>query len=299
MAEKIPILGLSFGDKSVQAVEIEQEGPSNTLLAIDEWENSLPLHGGQNGLGVDQFAEYLSAFIKVNHVKARKVSVALDTAQLFVNTIPMEEGISRPDVNDRINWELSQYFPETPAKEFITDIHTLTQHQTEHWDDVLCVSVNRHDAYTVQKAVAKLGLALHIVDVDHFSADTALRVNYPDTNQKYLALIGIKENRLDISLIKNGNMESYAYSVVHSNTEIVEEISTLSRESRGIFSITVYGPYLDNDLLVQIRRASALLVEALNPLRHVKVSDTLRLADQISAPSYRFASAVGVALRRD
>ena len=299
MAEKIRILGLSFSDKSIQVVEIEQEGPSNTLLAIDEWENTLPTQTGQNGLGVDQFAEYLSAFMKVNHVKARRASVALDTSQLFINTIPMEEGIPRADMNEHINWELSQYFPETPAREFITDVHVLTQHQTERWDDVLCVSVNRQDAFTVQKALARLGLSLHIVDVDHFSADTALRVNYPDTNRKYLALIGIKENRLDISLIKNGNMESYAYSVVHSNAEIVEQIGALSRETRGIFSITVYGPYLDNDLLVQIRQGSTLLVEALNPLRHVRVSDTLRLADQISAPSYRFASAVGVALRRD
>lgn len=144
-----------------------------------------------------------------------------------------------------------------------------------------------------------MGLTLHVLDVDHFSADTALRVNYPDTNRKYLALVGVKENRLDVSLIKNGNMESYSYSVVQSNKEIVEQIGLLSRETKGIYSITVYGPFLDKDLLVQIRRGSSLLVEALNPLRHVKVSDSLRLADHLSVPSYRFASAVGVALRRD
>ncbi|MEK9139232.1 MAG: hypothetical protein AAB393_19100, partial [Bacteroidota bacterium] len=96
-----------------------------------------------------------------------------------------------------------------------------------------------------------------------------------------------------------GNMESYSYCVVQSNKEIVDQIATLARESKGIHSLTVYGPYLDKDLLVQIRRASQLLVEALNPLRHVKVADSLRLADHLSVPSYRFASAVGVALRRD
>jgi hypothetical protein len=164
---------------------------------------------------------------------------------------------------------------------------------------VLSVSIKRKDAYTVQHALSRLGLDLHILDVDHFSADTALRANYPDTNRKYLGLVGIKENRLDISLIKNGNMESYGYCVVQSNKEIVDQIAQLARDTRGIHSVAVYGTYLDKDLLVQIRRASALLVEALNPLRHVKVADTLRLADNLSLPSYRFASAVGVALRRD
>ena len=159
--------------------------------------------------------------------------------------------------------------------------------------------MKRSDAYGIQQSVARLGLDLHILDVDHFSADTALRINYPDTDRKYLALVGIKENRLDISLIKNGNMESYCYSVVQSNKEIADQIAALARDTQGIRSITAYGPYLDKDLLVQIRRASVLLVEALNPLRHVKVSDSLRLGDHLSVPSYRFASAIGVALRRE
>jgi Tfp pilus assembly PilM family ATPase len=299
MAVKQLVLGLSLSDKSVQAVEIEQDGNSNTLTAIDEWENPLSTQKQNNGRAEEKFAEYLAAFIKVNKVKAKKVAVALDTAQLILNTMPMEDGLSRIELNEHVNWELSQYYPETPAKEFITDVHILTQNTTDHWNQVLSVSVRRRDAYQVQQTLTRLGLDMHIVDVDHFSADTALRTNYPDTNRKYLALVGVKENRLDISLIKNGNMESYSYCVVQSNQQIVDQIAALARESKGIYSLTVYGIYLDKDLLVQIRRASTLLVEALNPLRHVKVADSLRLADHLSVPSYRFASAVGVALRRD
>jgi Tfp pilus assembly PilM family ATPase len=299
MAVKQSILGISLSDKSLQAVEIEQDGNSNTLTAIDEWENSFATHKEDDGHGEEKFVDYLTAFMKVNRVKAKKISVALDTAQLVLNTIPLEDSLSRIELNEHMNWELSQYFPDTPPKEFITDVHVLTQHQTENWNEVLSVSVRRSDAYRVQRVVTKLGLDLHVLDVDHFSADTALRTNYPDTNRKYLALIGVKENRLDISLIKNGNMESYSYCAVQSDKEIVDQIATLARETKGIYSITVYGPYLDKDLLVQIRRASTMLIEALNPLRHVKVADSLRLAEHLTVPSYRFASAVGVALRRD
>ena len=291
------ILGLSLSDKTVQAAEIEQDGNSNTLTAIDEWENPLLTKNEKDA--EERFVEYLAAFMKVNRVKAKKVSVALDTSQLVLNTIPMEDHLTRVEINEHMNWELSQYFPDTPPKEFISDIHVLTHHPQEKWNEVLSVSVKRSDAYGIQRSVAKLGLDLHILDVDHFSADTALRTNYPDTDRKHLALVGIKENRLDISLIKNGNMESYSYSVVQSNKEIVDQIGALARDTQGIRSITAYGPYLDKDLLVEIRRASVLLVEALNPLRHVKVADSLRLADHLSVPSYRFASVIGVALRRE
>lgn len=293
------VLGLSINDRSVQAVEVEQDGPSNTLLAIDEWENTFPTYGMDDNRGVEQFIEYLSAFIKVNKIKAKKLSAAMDTSSLFINSFPLEDGLSRVEINEHVNWELSQFFPEVSAAEFVTDVHVMSENKTERWTTVLSVSVRRRDAYALQTAAAKVGMSLHILDVDHFAADTALRINYPDTDRKYIAFIGVKENRLDISLLKNGALEAYSYCVVQSNQEIVDQIGLLSRDIKGIQSITVYGPYLEKDLLVLIRRGSALLVEALNPLRHVNVSDSLRLAEHLSVPSYRFASAVGVALRRE
>ncbi|MGA9116300.1 MAG: pilus assembly protein PilM [Bacteroidota bacterium] len=299
MATKDFVLGLSLSDRTIQAVELEQDGPSNTLLAIDEWENTFPLGGVDDPKGVGRFSEYLAAFLKVNRVRARKTSVALDSATLFINSFPLEEGLSRPEINEHINWELSQFFPDAPPKQYVTDIHVIAREDQEHWNQVLSVSVQRRDAFAVQEALARHGLELLILDVDHFSADTALRTNYPDVERKYMALVGVKENRLDISLLRNGVMQAYSYCLVQSNREIVERIGALSRDVPGIHSITVYGPYLEKDLLVLIRRGSALLVEALNPLRHINVLDSLRLADHLSVPSYRFASAVGVALRRD
>jgi Tfp pilus assembly PilM family ATPase len=299
MSSRELVLGLSITDRTVQAVEVEQDGPSNSLLAIDEWENTFPFGTPDDTHGIDQFIEYLSAFMKVNKVKAKRVSVALDTSSLFINSFPLEEGLSRVEINEHVNWELGQFFPAVPPKEFVTDIHMMAAHPAERWNQVLSVSVRRRDAYAVQSAISKLGLNLHILDVDHFSADTALRINYPDTERKFIALVGVKENRLDISLLRNGTMEAYSYCIVQSNQEIVDQVGALSRDVKGIQSITAYGPYLEKDILVLIRRGSALLVEALNPLRHVKVSDSLRLADHLSVPSYRFASAVGVALRRE
>jgi len=127
MAEKTRVMGLSLTDKTVQAVEIEQDGPSNTLTAVDEWVNTLPSSAEQNGEGTQKFVEFLSTFMKTNQVKAKLTSVALDSSLLFFNTIPLEEGLSRAEINDHVNWELAEYFPETPSREFITDTHVLTR----------------------------------------------------------------------------------------------------------------------------------------------------------------------------
>lgn len=298
MPSRDAIIGLSIGQKSVQAVEVLHDGLTTTLEAMDEWENTL-IGPQADPAGVEQFSASLTGFVRKHGIRARKMSVALDTSSLFLNTIPLETNLSPAEVHEQLTWELRQYYPDLQPKEFITDTHVLAHREADRCDDVLTVSVRRADTEKIQSVATRTGLDLYIVDVDHFSAETALRVNYPDTTSKFLALVGIKHHRLDISLIRQGNMECYYYYMVQSNAEIVDHIGDLSRETPGIFSIATYGPHLDKYLLVDIRRASSLLVEALNPLRHVNVANSLQLSESITAPSYRFAAAVGVALRKD
>ena len=294
------IVGLSISGGGIQAVELDRSGPTTTLLSIDEWENTLR-GGSSNGTGdgLNEFQRLFAKFIRDNRIRANRLSISLDTAMLFLNSMPIDQGLTRSEINDHVKWELSQYFPGANSADFITDVHILTERANDPFNEALSVSVRRHDALMIQKAAAAAGMELSIVDADHFAADTALRINYPDTYRKYIALVGVKEDRLDISLMRNGSLESYRYLIVQSNQEIIQGIALLARKTPGIYSMTVYGPYLDRDLLTQIRRGSPILVEALNPLRHVNVSDSLRLADHLTVPSYRFAAAVGVALRRD
>jgi Tfp pilus assembly PilM family ATPase len=293
------ILGVSISGGGVQAVELERSGASTTLLAIDEWENAFLGRPSSGPAEAREFATRLAKFRSDNRSQTTRVSLAIDTANLFLNSLPIEEGLTRNEINDHVKWELAQYFPDTDPNEFITDVHVLTERVSGPFNEALSVSLRRDDAAAFNRTIAGMGLELHIVDADHFAADTALRVNYPDTYRKYIALAGIKENRVDISLVRNGSLESYRYAIVNSNQEIIQAIAALARRSPGIHSITAYGPYLDRDLLTHIRRGSPILVEALNPFRHVDVADSLRLADNLSVPSYRFAAAVGVALRRD
>jgi Tfp pilus assembly PilM family ATPase len=294
------MLGLSIGKEVVHAVEVDRGGTAPTVRALDEWENTL-LAGDADpeGAGLRQFQEFLAAFMKMNRCRGRSVSVALDTSFLFLHTIPMEELAPKTELADQALWELQQYIPGTGPQDYLTAFHKIVRDPTERAPEYLCVSIKRNDSRTIRTALEGIGLNLSVLDVDHFSGDTALRINYPDSTRRHLALVSVKRHRLDISVLRSGNLESYRYVLPNSDREIVDHFGRLSREFHGMHSIVVYGPHLTNDLLVQIRHASAFLVEALNPLRHVNVSDRLRLSESIDSPSYRFASAIGVALRKD
>jgi Tfp pilus assembly PilM family ATPase len=296
------ILGISISGGGIQAVELERDGTVTTLRAIDEWENSFS-PANENGTRNDgdgrQLGEQIARFIKKYRVLARRVSLALDTSFLFINTIPTDQGMTRNEISDQVKWELAQYYPDVPSTEFITDLHVLTERSFGPYNEAMSVSLWRRDALSARKAVAAAGLELHIVDADHFAAETAYRVNYPDSYRKLVALVGVKETRIDITMMRNGGLDTYQYAVVGSNAAITERIAALSQWNPDLHSIMVYGPYLDRDLLTSIRNASPILVEGLNPFRHVQVAESMLVDDHMSVPSYRFGAAVGVALRRD
>jgi hypothetical protein len=94
-------IGISLSDRGVQAVELVRNGPTTTLLAIDEWENTFSFDDGEKARGQQKFLDYMTAFIKVNQVKARRASVAMDTSLLFISMLPMEEGLTRNEISTR------------------------------------------------------------------------------------------------------------------------------------------------------------------------------------------------------
>jgi hypothetical protein len=290
------MLGLYFGIRTVQATEVERAGPPPIVLAIDEWENTL---SASNGTGEEKFLESLAGFVSTFRVRTKKVSLAIHSSRVFIHTIPVEPTAQRSTTMRHLKWELGQYFPDTPPEEFTSDVHELTRDQGQAHVDMLSVSVRRREIQHLSDVLARVGMEVEIVDVDHFAAETALKISYPDTVLRYLALVGITEGRLDISYIRNGTLESYAYRLAASSAEIAEHVGAISRDVTGLNSVVAYGTLLDKDLLVLIRKASATLVEALNPLRRVGVSPGLRPSDRIHSPSYRFAAVIGAAVRRD
>jgi hypothetical protein len=94
-------------------------------------------------------------------------------------------------------------------------------------------------------------------------------------------------------------LEKYNYMVTEDPEDLPASIGKLTREVDGLAVAMMYGPGLDDHLLHQIRQTSAVPVETLNPFRHVAVAPETVPGEHLTVPSYRFAAAIGAALRRD
>ena len=294
---KKTVLGLYLSDQLAQALLLTLEGGSATLQAVAEWQSTLFAYAGDDTPGVDEFVERLSQFVATSKSNVDHLRLAVDSSLMFINTIPVATSASRAQIEEHIQWELEKYFPDVPRGSFISDMHVLTQKDGQVHDEILMVAIRRDLIQKLRHSSTRLKMPLDLVDVDHFSADTALRANYPETANKYVALICTKPRHLDVSLIRYNDLESYSTLVVETPDDVVACIRDLSRNTRGLSSITVYGTHLDRTLLMRMRNASSLPIEALNPFRTIDIVYSVRGNSDLTLAPYRFAAAVGAALR--
>ena len=296
------IVGLHICPQQVRAITLQRIDRDYRLLALDEFPMKFPgsLHDPADPDPPSrELASALNAFVRGAAVRPKTVGITFDAAFLFISAIPTEPRMQTDALEQRVAWELSQYFPDVQRDRFIADMHVIANPGAQTYDEMLVVAVRRELTRSVRKAIEGAGFIVGVVDADHFSTELTLKVNYPDTYSRYVALVGVKDSRMDVSLLRNGVLESYRYHQLRSRGDAVQTLGTISRDTPGLASIVVYGPALDNTLLVQLRQASAIVVEALNPLRHIAVAESVQLAESVNSPPYRFAPAIGVALRRD
>lgn len=294
------VIGLWLSEHVAQAVWLELVPPRSALLAVAEWENTLFDYAGDDTPGVDEFVDRLSQFTSgQNQRTVDHVSAAIDSSMLFINTIPVLQAASSQEIDAQVQWEVAQYFPGVPPDAFLTDTHTLSRVQSNEHKEILTVTIRRDHTRKLQRACSRLKLRLDVVDVDHFSAESALRENYPEVANKQLALVGIKKERMDVSVMRYSDLETYFFSANQSTTEMVQQLSRLAKSTKGLSSITLYGSELTMAMLGHARNTTDIPVELLNPLRSIDVATSLRSNSDITSASHRYAAAIGVALRRE
>jgi Tfp pilus assembly PilM family ATPase len=300
MAEDNRILGLSIEEAAVRAVEILRKEDRVILLAADTWANTLPPPGetmSEDSVGA--FKDALDAFLKVNRVKARHVSVAIDTADLFITTIPLPETSTREEVHRQIVWEIQQFFPDVAPSDFVHDSHRIAVDHKQGTAEFLCVAARRQYARTIQGIFTIRGMKLELVDADHFGAEHALRAGYPESARKTMLLAGVKKDRIDLSVLRNGTLSVYDFVTLESPDVLVAELTRQQGLVPDLASIMTYGPALDDDTLAGLRKAISIPVESMDPFRSIEVSAPARLSAGMQLPAHWFCAAIGVALRNE
>jgi Tfp pilus assembly PilM family ATPase len=298
-------IGVSFLQGKIQIAEIEHRKKKLTMTALAERDASLDIAGDGARLSADHpqlasFVQELRDLIRRNKISAEEISFALPMDPLFVNIIPVDSSLRGKELAQYLQWEVQQYFPDASPREFVNDSHGLPVEQGSA-QETFMVAVRRGMVAFLQRAAGALKLKLKIVDIDHFSTEKALITNYPEILEHDIVLLGLQYSRVDASLIHNGQMTDYR-AFMYSNTPdpvepVLKYLKYLKQKNNSKpAAMLLHGNGVAKDLVVSLRKATGIKQTLpLNVFRKIKGAEDL--LEPYVKESYRFAPAVGLALR--
>lgn len=297
-------VGVSFLKGKIQLAEIEHTKKQIvTVLA----ERDTTMDFGKVGVSlsaehpqVGSLTRELRDVMRQYKVAAEYISFALPPDPVFINIVPIDASLSGQELARYLQWEVDQYFPKATPKEFIIDSHGLPLENTKA-QQTFMVAVRRGMAAFLQKVVVSLGMQLNIIDIDQFSTEKTLLTNYPEILDHDIALFGLRSYGVDASLIHNGEMTDYRTFLYDGESDPTKPILNYlkylkQRAGSSPEAMLLYGIDVGQDLVTSLRTASGIKQTLpLNAFRKIIAAD--KLHKPFVKESYRFAAAIGLALR--
>jgi len=298
-------IGVSFLKGKIQLAEVEHKRKKLTVTVLAERDTAVDFtKGGANlsathpQLGI--FVSEMRGLIRQNKVTAENISFALPPDPMFINIIPVDPGLKEKDLSQYLQWEMNQYFPNASPKDFIIGADGLPL-EDKAAQQTFMVAVRRGIAAFLQKATAGLKLKLNIIDIDQFSTEKTLITNYPEILEHEIVLFGLRKNGVDASLIHKGAMTDYRAFLYNGDSDptkpIMEYLKYLKQKDNDTpAAILLHGVNISQDFVVSLRTTTGVKQTlAMNSFRKIRASN--KLSKQLMNESYRFAAAIGLALR--
>ncbi len=296
-------VGVSLYKGQIQLAEIDH-GKKKTVTALTE--RSTAIDFSQDGnFSADHpqlftFIYELEELLKENKVHSKAISFALPTEPVLINVIPVDAALQGPELNSHIQWEFEQYYPNVPVKDFMVSAYPIPGPK-KNVRQVFLVAVRRGLIAFLKRAATELRMQVHLIDIDHFSAEKTLRFCHPEVLKENVMLFGLRGKAIDASLVSQGQYVDFRGFSVDGADDIRKSVLSYKQHleqndgKEPPAKIILYGFDISPHSIGQIQKETGISTLALDSLRNLEPSK--KLYAEYVKDSSRFAAAVGLALR--
>ena len=296
-------IGVSLYKGQIQLAELDH-GKKITVTALTERTTSIDFSQDSN-FSADHpqlftFVYELEELLKENKVHSKTISFALPTEPILLNVIPVDAALQPNELNAHVQWEFEQYYPTLPVKDFLVSAYPIPGLKN-NVRDVFLVGVRRGLIAFLKRAASELRLQVHVIDVDHFSAEKTLRFCHPELMKEHVLLLGLRGTSVDASLVVNGQYVDYRGFCAKDLDDLKKSVLAYKEhlgQKDGVpppTKIILYGFDVTPHTASQIQKETGIATMALDSLRNLVLSK--KLYEEYVKESSRFAAAIGLALR--
>ncbi|MFQ5676365.1 MAG: type IV pilus biogenesis protein PilM [bacterium] len=256
------------------------------------------------------FAEDISRLYETQKFKVNKVAFSLDSRMVLIKKLPVDSTFAGDKIGNQIQWEVEQ-FAISPVSEYVVDYESL--HSNGTYNDMLVVVVRKKIVEFIRRVFKNTNLSLKVVDVDIFSAQRALQINYNYDNVEKVGLIDVEERKIHFSILKEAK---YFFSKdvqlpsgdgdenrPESTTRLISKElrrlvldHQLGKTVEDLNEIFLYGEAVEDAVLENLQNTYDVRIERADPFRKIKLMQKAKqdLAEGRTEP---YMISVGAALR--
>lgn len=297
-------VGCNLTENKLQVVEINFKENHFTLGNVDEEPLGEPLNFDD---AESKFISILqSSFDSLTERKSLTsdyISFSLPINIFKLAKIPIEPSLTKSDLTDYINWELSLLFPSKSTKEYTIQKIKISEEESEE-NYVLIIAVETRILKYLHKFSVRNNLNLKFVNNAHITSDSLILLNHPKFKSKSFFSIYIDENVFSISLHKNNLLQFIRIRKFSSLPELIPllitEIESLSQFQINPFNVDgsfIFGNLKLDDIQNSIAEATELKLSVINPFDKINPGEDFNQLDFYLNKANSFSAAAGIAFR--
>lgn len=286
----------------ITAVEIAHSPKGKTLTAAGSFDSTInfddPEVYYEAGMATRErtFVKEIQTFMKKIAAGAHYFSFGLNSKMAMVQSIPIDQSLTDDEFNVHLQWELQNFYPEANPEQYVIMPYALVDDEGKPGNNAMIISVRKSFLNFLNGVSEKLHGSLHVVDVDHFCAESCLTFSFPHIATKRTVVIGVDEETLDASLLimgKNAHIQTIKW-----NGSDYSVIDKYAREHNAEV-IYLHGRIVTPLMVEQLKQFTPYPVELTDPFRKVALPATLTNVEEIKEKRQEYTAAVGLAIREE
>ncbi len=240
---------------------------------------------------ITELAGIIPAVFRKNNIHVDSASLVLDSKLAYLNMIPVDFTDEIENINSSLIWELSNFYPDT-YKNFKISYQKIDANRDEYFylGNTLIIAYHKNIGEITRRISELSSIRFTGINFDNFTAGKF----FLGRKEKDFILLGMKEDRTDVSHYLNGELRNYTGLFRHrESSDINPEIENLLKLPgfNGIKKIFVYG---DEDSVKNAEKLKTDYKEVVisDPFAHFALQDPH--TDIAELKPYSFTSLFGL-----
>ncbi len=314
--EKTGILGVSLIDNQLRIVQGERKAADEFHIthiargvSREPFSHAVILDNSMPRL----FAEDITRLYESQDFDVKRVAFSLDSSMVLVKKMEVDPRLDKEKLQEHVDWEVQQ-FAISPTDQYIIDFEELSAGpQVGALNDILVVVVRKKVVRFLRQLFKNTDLNLGVVDVDVFSAQRALQINYDYGQDDSICLVHVAESKLHFSILRgrkffltqdvlipqNNGAPETSESIMRLIAKELRRIvldHQLGKRVEDLSEIFLYGEGADDRVLEGLQNNYDVQINRANPFRKLKLTGQAK-EDASSGRVERYVISVGAALR--